>query len=152
MNVKPLAIDSESEKIDKLEKEINQLIAEINERDLPDDLYPKINSELQPVRQTPAGNERVLRNSLKKGRGRILRLLEKKAKLVPKGYYRNMHMAIGMTAYGIPMGVAFGIALDNMAFLGIGLPIGLAIGISIGSGMDKKAADEGRQLKTEISF
>jgi hypothetical protein len=39
-----------------------------------------------------------------------------------------------------------------MAFMGIGMPIGIPIGLAIGSGLDKKAAEEGRQLDVEISF
>ena len=60
-------------------------------------------------------------------------------------------MAIGMVAFGLPMGVAFGAALGNMAFLAIGMPVGLAIGLAMGSGMDAKAAEEGRQLNIELN-
>jgi hypothetical protein len=45
----------------------------------------------------------------------------------------------------------FGIGLDNMAFLGLGLPIGLAIGAVLGLRMDKKAFEEGRQLDVKIN-
>jgi hypothetical protein len=57
-----------------------------------------------------------------------------------------------MAGFGIPIGVAFGASLGNMAFLGIGLPIGLATGIAVGSGMDKKAFEEGRRLDVEIKY
>ena len=57
-----------------------------------------------------------------------------------------------MSAFGIPLGVAFGASLDNMAFLGIGIPIGMAIGMAVGAGMDKKAFEEGRQLNLEIPY
>ena len=82
---------------------------------------------------------------------RILKLIEKEQKLVPKNIYRNRWLAIGMSAFGIPFRVAFGISLGNMAFLAIGLPLGMAIGIAIGAGMDKKAFEEGRQLDLEIT-
>jgi len=36
--------------------------------------------------------------------------------------------------------------MGNMAFLGTGIPLGMVIGMAVGSGMDKKAAAEGRQL------
>jgi len=58
-------------------------------------------------------------------------------------------LAIGMSAFGIPFGVVFGASLDNMGYLGIGLPIGMAVGMVIGAGMDKKAFEEGRQLDLE---
>lgn len=56
-----------------------------------------------------------------------------------------------MAVFGLPIGIIIGFALDNMAFLGIGLPMGLAVGIAIGTGMDKKAQEEGRQLDIEIN-
>jgi hypothetical protein len=59
-------------------------------------------------------------------------------------------MAIGMSAFGIPLGVAFGASLGNMGLLGIGIPIGMVFGMAIGSGMDKKAIQEGRQLDLEM--
>ena len=67
-----------------------------------------------------------------------------------KNHYRNTWLALGMAAFGIPLGVAFGMSLRNLAFLGIGLSIGLAIGIAVGTGMDKKAFEEGRQMDLEI--
>jgi hypothetical protein len=73
-------------------------------------------------------------------------------KLVPKDYYRSLWMTLGMSAFGIPMGVVFGISMGSMAYLGIGLPIGLVIGIAVGTAMDKKALEEGRQLDVEIKY
>lgn len=54
-----------------------------------------------------------------------------------------------MAVFGVPIGVAFGFGLSNMAFIGIGIPIGMSIGIGIGAAMDKKAKEEGRQLDFE---
>jgi hypothetical protein len=53
-------------------------------------------------------------------------------------------MSIGMADFGIPFGAVVGAIMENMGFIGIGLPIGMAIGMLIGSGMDKKALEEGR--------
>ena len=54
------------------------------------------------------------------------------------------------TIFGIPIGAAFGLSLNNMAFLGIGLPIGMSIGLAMGARMDNKAKEEGRQLDIEL--
>ena len=80
----------------------------------------------------------------------IVKLVERELKLVPIDYYRKLWLVLGMTVFGLPFGVVFAMALDNMAFIGIGLPIGLPIGIAIGSGMDAKAKEEGRQLEVEL--
>ncbi len=93
-----------------------------------------------------------MRTIIKKKQTRIIKLLEKEVKLVPKNYYRNLWLVLGMVTFGIPIGVAFGTSLGNMAFIGIGLPIGLAIGIAVGSGLDKKAFEEERTLDVEIKY
>ncbi len=80
----------------------------------------------------------------------ILKQVEKEHKWVPVNYYRNLWTAIGMSAFGIPIGLIFSLMIDNMAYLGLGLPIGLAIGAGVGSNMDKKAKEEGRQLDVEV--
>lgn len=89
--------------------------------------------------------EKLLKTNLSK----ILKLLEKELKLVPKSHYRNQWMVLGMSAFGLPIGVAFGISIGNLGLLGLGLPIGMAIGIAVGTGMDEKARKEGRQLSCE---
>jgi len=79
-------------------------------------------------------------------------LLEKELKIVPKGYYQNLWIALGICVFGLPIGVVFGTSLDNMGLLGIGLPIGVAIGYVLGSRMDKKASEEGRQLDVKTTY
>ena len=81
-----------------------------------------------------------------KARAAILKIVLDKLKLVPKGFYRTQWMMLGMTIFGIPIGVAFGAALGNMGLLGTGLPIGMALGIGLGMAKDKKAETEGLQL------
>lgn len=76
----------------------------------------------------------------------MLSHLETRHGLVAPGHYRNRWMALGIAVFGVPLGVVFGLSLDNMAFVGIGLPIGLSIGIAVGTAMDGKVRQEGRQL------
>lgn len=57
-----------------------------------------------------------------------------------------------MSAFGIPMGVAFGLSIGNLGMLGIGLPIGMGIGVAAGTVMDNKAFKEGRQLDFENDY
>lgn len=77
---------------------------------------------------------------------KLISFLQKNYGYVTQKYYQNQWLAIGMAAFGMPFGVMFGFALDNMAFLGIGLPIGMSIGIAIGTQKDKQAQAEGKQL------
>ncbi|WP_026897471.1 hypothetical protein [Daejeonella oryzae] len=152
MNIKELNSTSEIDKNIKLKGvylQFEKLLSEMRKRDLPDSLVLSVNHDIDELNSI-SGSEAELRKTLKRKQTTIIKSLEKDLKLVPKNYYRNIWLAVGMAAIGIPLGVAFGASVGNMAFLGIGLPIGLAIGIAIGTGMDKKAFEEGRQLDLEI--
>lgn len=101
----------------------------------------KINAETDPKK---------LGITIRKAYQRATQLLEKHMKVVPQRYYMMQWMAIGMAAFGLPIGVAFGTALDNMAFIGVGFGMGLPIGMAVGSAMDRKAEKEGRQLSFDV--
>ena len=129
--------------------QFDNLLTELRKRKLIDDVVVAINKEIEKINGV-ADTDKNLTKQLRKSQTEILRLLEKKNKLVPINYYRKTWLAVGMAAFGIPLGVAYGSITGNMAFIGIGLPIGMALGIAVGTGMDKKAMKEGRQLDIEI--
>ena len=85
-------------------------------------------------------------NMIRSFYGKMTDSVRKKFNLVTPGYYQAAWMSIGMAAFGVPFGMIFSMALDNFAFLGIGLPIGISIGIAIGAAKDKKAKADGLQL------
>jgi hypothetical protein len=131
--------------------QFDKLLVELRTKELPNETVNSINNGIDHVNSvSESGKE--LRRQIKKTQSRIIKVLEKEHKLVTKNHYRNTWLAVGMAAFGIPLGVAFGASLGNMAFLGIGLPIGMAIGIAVGTGMDKKAFEEGRQIDLEIKY
>jgi hypothetical protein len=143
--------DNEDFKLNEIYAQFTKLLIELEKRELPDEIVVSINKDIVEINSiTHEGNE--LRKHTKQRLQRIIKLLEKDLKLVPRNYYRNMWMMVGMAVFGIPMGVAFGASLGNMGYLGIGLSIGLAIGLGVGYGMDKKAFKEGRQLDIEIKY
>jgi len=47
-------------------------------------------------------------------------------------------LAIGLV-FGAALGVVFGIALDNMAFMSIGIGAGLVFGVAIGASLNRRA-------------
>jgi hypothetical protein len=127
------------------------LLAELKKKELTEEVVAYINKGIDEINAV-SGSEKELRKKIRKTQSGILRFIEKELKLVTKNHYRNSWLAIGMAAFGIPLGVAFGASLGNMAFLGIGLPVGMVIGMAVGSGMDKKAFEAGRQLDLEIKY
>lgn len=128
-----------------------RLINELKKRSLPSDITNLINQNIKEINSF-SGSNKDLQKQIRKSQANIFKLIEKELKLVPKNLYRTRWLAIGMSALGIPFGVAFSVSLDNMAFLGIGIPIGMVIGMAVGAGMDKKAYEEGRQLNLEIKY
>ena len=154
MEITALNKRADNEQDKKLKKGyavFENLIDELKKKKLPPEILNSINQNIEELNSF-SGSNKDLRKRILKSQSNILKLIEKELKLVPKNYYRNRWLAIGMSAFGIPFGVAFGASLDNMAFLGIGIPIGMAIGMAIGAGMDKKAFEEGRQLNLEIQY
>lgn len=140
------------EQTNKLKKKYTQfeaLIAALRERDLPADTIDRLNSEIDSLNRHSEA-DKAFSKQLAKAQSNIMKFLEKEHKIVPRNHYRNTWLAIGMAAFGIPMGVAFGTSMGNMAFLGIGLPIGMAIGIAVGTTMDQKAKENGLQLDLEL--
>lgn len=141
-------IDS-NKKLTDLYVQFGKLLSELRKRNLTDKVVQSINTNIDLI--NPAlETEEQWRKQLRKTQSDILRLIEKELKLVPKNHYRNIWLALGIAAFGVPLGVAFGASLGNMAFMGIGMAMGIPVGLAIGTGLDKKAADEGRQLDVEV--
>ncbi|MDO6437821.1 hypothetical protein Q4534_10400 [Cyclobacterium sp. 1_MG-2023] len=140
---------NDNAKLLKVYTQFESLITELEGLSLPDNVVDTINESIEQLNMT--SNDRLLKET-KKEQSKIIKLIEKQLKIVTINHYRNTWMALGMVVFGLPLGLAFSTSLDNMAFIGIGLPIGMAIGLAVGTGMDKKAQEEGRQLNIEISI
>jgi hypothetical protein len=131
--------------------QFDKLLTELKKKELPEEIVKYINTGIDQINSF-SKPEKELRKHIRKTQSGILKLIEKELKLVTKNHYRKTWLAVGMAAFGIPLGVAFGTSIGNMGLLGIGLPIGMVIGMAIGSGMDKKAVESGRQLDLEIKY
>lgn len=136
-------------KVSQYFNQLDLLLNELRNRKIPDKIIESINSDLEEINATLLVGKTLLR-LLKKKQLKILKLLEKELKIVPKNHYRNLWLVLGMSAFGVPIGVAFGMSTGNMGLIGTGFPIGMGIGIALGAGMDKKAYNEGRQLNVEL--
>ena len=148
-SLKPRPEISNKPKLQKVYAQFEKLIDELRNIALPEKITVFINASIDELNLI--SNEK-LRSQTKKKQSKIITLIEKELKIVPINHYRNTWMAIGMSAFGVPLGVALGASLGNMGLLAIGLPIGMAIGLSVGTSMDKKAQEEGRQLNMEVKF
>ena len=146
-SINPRADIGQNKKAYKSFSQFMGFLEVLKQQDLTDVVIEKLNTEIDKINSAPL---KKLNTQIKRSQIKILQIIEKEQKLVPKNYYEETWLALGMSAFGIPIGVAFGFALDNMAFLAIGLPIGLALGIAVGAQLDKKAEKEGRQMNIEM--
>tara|TARA_R110002049_G_scaffold7173_2_gene42558 strand:+ start:1039 stop:1503 length:465 start_codon:yes stop_codon:yes gene_type:complete len=141
----------ENEKLLNSYIQFDRLLTELKIKELSDEIISSINNGIDQINLS-SDSEKELKKQIRKSQSDIIKMLEKELKLVTKNHYRNIWLALGMAAFGIPLGLIFGTSLGNMGFIGIGLPIGMGIGIAVGSSMDKKAFEEGRQLDLEIKY
>lgn len=142
---------SSEAKWQKYFERFRELIEAVQEKELPPSVVQKIEQHIDELNAFEGSASDYVRQ-LKSRRAQILKLLAKEANIVSKHYYRNLGTSVGMAAFGIPFGVLLGLALGNMAFLGIGLPVGMALGMGLGNSQDEKAAKEGRQLPLESDY
>ncbi|NEN22377.1 hypothetical protein G3O08_02530 [Cryomorpha ignava] len=127
------------------------LLSELNKKEIPNQVIESINGEIEELNETTISGKDFMK-LVKDKQTKILKLVEQDLKYVPKNHFRNIWLALGMAAFGVPLGVAFGLSIGNMAMLAIGIPIGMVVGLAVGTGMDKKAAEEGRQLDIELKY
>jgi hypothetical protein len=152
MNIKELKNRedfSNDDKLNRIYSQFGELLNELKKKELSQDVYKLINESVD-ILNLSTFNGTQLTKLLKQKQTAILKQVEKEHKIVPKNYYRTLWMVLGMSAFGLPIGVAFGLSIGNIGLLAIGLPIGMGIGIAVGMSMDKKAMNEGRQLNIEI--
>jgi len=139
-------------KLSQIYDQFDTLLKELRKRVLPDSIIQTINNEVEEINTYNSLTTNDLIKLIKKKQTAILRLIEKDLKLVPENYYRTLWLALGMTAFGIPLGVLFGVIIRTPGLFALGIPVGLAIGVTVGTAMDKKAAKENRQLNVEIKY
>lgn len=137
--------------LSRIYNQFRELLKELKNKELPHTIIESVNQDIEELNSASL-TDNELKKLVKQKQTRIIKLIEKELKIVPKNHYRNLWLAVGMSAFGLPIGVAFGLSMSNMGLLAIGLPIGMGIGIAVGSGMDKKASQEGRQLDIEIKY
>jgi len=143
------AFSEDGEAYKKAYLQLEGLLSELRGRELPDAQVTNINLQLSALNESGLKGADLAKLTRKKQQA-IVTMLEKDLKVVPKNHYTGLWMVLGMTAFGIPFGMAFGFSLGNPAFIGLGMPIGMGLGIAIGSSMDAKALQEGRQLQVEL--
>lgn len=131
--------------------QFQKLINELRNKELNDDVVIIINDNINSINSISSLDNQFSKR-LKSAQSKILKVIEKHHKLATENHYRNIWLALGIGAFGVPIGVVIGAITGNMAFIAIGIPVGFGIGIAIGTMMDNKLKDQGKQLALEIKY
>ncbi len=139
MEIKELRDRPELKKsLAKSYSQFNILLTELRKRELTEAIVDPINLQIERINSI-LESEKELKTQIRKSKSIILKLIYKDLKLVTKNHYRTTWLVLGMSVFGIPIGVALG----NIA---LWMPLGMMIGMAVGTGMDAKALKENRQL------
>jgi zinc transporter ZupT len=154
MEIQNLKNRSEIDQNSRLSKkyvQFQKLINELINKKLNDDVVIIINDNINSINSI-SDLDNQFQKQLKSAQSKILKVIEKHHKLTTENHHRNIWLALGIGAFGVPIGVIIGVITGNMAFIGIGIPIGFSIGIAIGTMKDNKLKDQGKQLALEIKY
>tara|TARA_R110001583_G_scaffold49099_1_gene153768 strand:+ start:28550 stop:28990 length:441 start_codon:yes stop_codon:yes gene_type:complete len=146
MNIEKLIEIKNSKHNKKLSKAYNKMqciIEALNTREISIEILNTINTNIKLL-NTFSGTEKEIIKIINKTYSKILSLIKKELKLVPKHHYRNLWMLLGMS-----FGVAFSPIIGNSGNAGIGISMGMLIGVIIGTNLDKNAKEVGNQLDFE---
>lgn len=151
LELHPLNNIENNPKLNELFLQFEQLLQEINKHPLSESTIKSINKDIEAINAAEERDNQLF-ILIKKKQANIIKVVEKEHKIVPKEYYQKLWLALGLASFGVPLGVIVGVLMKNMALLGLGIPIGLGIGAMLGRSMDKKAAEEGRQLDISLKY
>jgi len=132
----------DNKRLFKAYKKMQTLIEAVNKKDIPEKAINSISKDIILLNDF-MGTDKELTKILNKTYSKILKFVENELKLVPKNYYRNLWMGLGIL-FGVALGSTFSFLFDNS--IGLGIPIGMVLGLTLGSKLDKSAKDEGKQL------
>ena len=144
------ALSGKKKSLNKEYQLLEELIAELQARELPPEVVVNMNIEISRL-NVVANDHGKLYFYVKLVKKKLLKTLVKELELVPKNYYRNFWLAIGMSVIGIPFGAIFSMLWDNYSYISYGMLIGMVLGLAIGTELDKKALENNRQLDLEIN-
>jgi|LGVE01.1.fsa_nt_gb hypothetical protein len=130
-------------KLDKTYKKMSNLIDALNKKEITPKIASIINDEILLLNNF-TGTDKELIKSIKKSYPKIIKLVEKELKLVPKNHFRNLYLGLGLV-FGVALGAS--IFKDNM---GLGIPLGMVIGLALGTNKDKEVEKTGKQLEIEV--
>ena len=141
---------SENIKLNRVYIQFQELLIAIRKKDLPDKIIEIINQDIEDINSTSLINNE-LRKLIVRKQSKIIDLLNKELKIVPKAFYQNHLFALG-GCLGVTIGTSFMISIGSYTFSSGGIIIATVVGFTLGRMMDKNALKKGRQLDFKIKI
>ena len=130
-------------------KRFDQLLQEVHRMELPPEVIVELNTELEKLELLSAFDKKFFKQ-LKKSKAVLLTILYQEVRVVSKNHYRDLWIALGLFAIGIPLGIFLMFFLNGSSAIAIGIALGSAMGIVIGNNLDRQAEAEGRQMTIRL--
>ncbi|SDS46735.1 hypothetical protein SAMN04487764_2285 [Gillisia sp. Hel1_33_143] len=129
---------------------LKMLIAEIKSKNIPEEVCYKINYQIDKVNSCAIDNSIKIQNLLDMTYHSILHIIKTDLGIIPKNYYRDLYTTLGMTIFGLPLGLLLTATLDNSINLVFGVVFGLIFGVILGTRKDKIAQQENKVIQKFI--
>tara|TARA_R100001369_G_scaffold22674_3_gene41357 strand:+ start:23973 stop:24431 length:459 start_codon:yes stop_codon:yes gene_type:complete len=152
MNLQPIEYPSSirrSEENRSHFQKFDSFLEELRRMELPPEVIVSLNNQLEKLHSF-SGSEKQFFKKLKITKAVLLKILYKEVHVVPKNHYRNLWIALGLSAIGIPVGILLSLYLDNSIYIALGIALGSTMGVLIGNYLDNQAEEEGRQIEIYV--
>lgn len=147
MNIHHLEISvKEDQKLYTSISKHNILISEIETKNIPEEVCYKVNYQIDKINSINGESEEQIKKQLEITFKKILNILEQDLGIIPQNYYRNMWLALGMSVFGLPLGVLIATFSSNISYLVFGMLIGMIAGLAYGSKKDQDALKENKVI------
>ncbi len=108
---------SEDQKLSKVYAEFGLLVKAIRKKQLTPTLISALNGNIERVNASTVGGKELMK-LVSTSQKAMIKQMEKEMKIVPRNHFSKLWMVVGMSAFGLPFGVVFGLGLKNMGLLG----------------------------------
>ncbi len=137
---------SESESEQKYTASVKRIIDSLVLKDITPERNQKIVALFNKLQTELESNPKRLGRVLQRCYSELIKICYADYKLVTKGYYRSLWLALGMSVIGVPLGAVMYLLSNEIIYISIFIPMGMVVGMGIGSSLDKKAEREERLL------
>lgn len=127
----------------KVYEKFNSILVKLRNRNFSKIEIQSIETELESLNLKTYSKNR--KKYINKSLNKFEVYLKDTFSLIPKGYYVNRGIGIGLT-FGISFGIIFLSSFERSLGIALGMSIGMVIGLTIGLSMESQAKSAGKIL------